>query len=424
MRNKRFLSTVAATALVATTMAMPVMAADGGKVDVTVSTKDAIIRVCVPTTLAVAVDQFEKGDAGSQIYSENFTIENKSDVPVEVDVTSTATIASIVPVASTSAAKYSTGNDAWLAVTAETADDTYGAGIDKLTDASANVTTFTKESDTQAKAVQTFYLDKGSGGNATYNYLDLADADKTAEAQKLSYANFYELDTATLASNDDAGLKAALAGSDIYEYISGTTLTLLEKGKEDASYDGTHKYYTLGAKTERLDLTQGKKYVYAESSAAGGKTAFRYIGKLSDGKSTWTKDDISKIEIKYDIIGVTGSNYPLLAAACDYGLYKKEKLTPQVSINDTGLISFTGLTAEKNYKSMSIITDGQTYDINVAPVTWDTTNWSEAEGGNCSCQLGEQWMNSMKGVTTPLPVLEVTLSDDSKITYQFVIPED
>ena len=39
MRSKRLLSTVVASALVATTMAMPVMAADGGQVEVDVTRK-------------------------------------------------------------------------------------------------------------------------------------------------------------------------------------------------------------------------------------------------------------------------------------------------------------------------------------------------------------------------------------------------
>ena len=68
MRSKRLLSTVVASALVATTMAMPVMAADGGQVEVDVTTKTSVIRVAVPTSLEVAVNQFEKGDGGSQIY--------------------------------------------------------------------------------------------------------------------------------------------------------------------------------------------------------------------------------------------------------------------------------------------------------------------------------------------------------------------
>ena len=87
MRNKKLLSTVVATAMIAT-MAMPVMAADGGQVDVDVDTKTAVIRVQVPTSLAVAVNQFEKEDKGSQIYSEPFPITNMSEIPVELTVDS------------------------------------------------------------------------------------------------------------------------------------------------------------------------------------------------------------------------------------------------------------------------------------------------------------------------------------------------
>ena len=70
MRNKKLLSTIVATALVTTTMALPVVAADGGEVDVDVTTRTAVIRVQVPTSLEIAVNQFEKGDKGSQVYSE------------------------------------------------------------------------------------------------------------------------------------------------------------------------------------------------------------------------------------------------------------------------------------------------------------------------------------------------------------------
>ena len=57
MKVKRILSTVVASALVAAQMAMPVMAADGGEVDVDVTTKTDLIRVQVPTTLELAVTQ-------------------------------------------------------------------------------------------------------------------------------------------------------------------------------------------------------------------------------------------------------------------------------------------------------------------------------------------------------------------------------
>ncbi len=433
MRNKKLVSTVVASALVATTMAMPVMAADGGKVEVDVTTKDAIIRVAVPTALAVAVDQFEKVDAGSQIYSEDFTIENKSDVPVKVDVTSKATIASVNPVTSTSAAKRSTGDDAWLAVAAETADDTYGTGIAALTDASANVTTFKKETATEAKAAQTFYLNKGAtSGNEVYNLLDVKNAATLEAAKQISYARIYELTTETISGADltaqNAALQALVDQKDVYEATSSTatTLTLIGKGSTGVTYNSSSTYYTAGTAVATLPDTfaTAAKYVYAEYSVAGDKTAFRYIGKLSDGKTTWSDTDISDIEIKYDIVGVTGSNYPQFATDCNYGLYKKEKIEPQISVSDAGLITVSGLTAEKNYKSMSISVAGETYDIGQSPVTWSNDGWDKNEGGTIIGQLGSGWMGLLKGKTTPLPTLNLTLSDDTTMAYQFTIPED
>lgn len=56
MRNKKILSTVVASALAATTMAVPVMAADGGNIDVPVTTKTAVIRVQVPTKMDISVN--------------------------------------------------------------------------------------------------------------------------------------------------------------------------------------------------------------------------------------------------------------------------------------------------------------------------------------------------------------------------------
>ena len=66
MRNKKLLSTVVATTLIASTMVMPVMA-EGTNFDVNVTTKTAVLRVKVPTTIAIAVDQFEMVDEGTQI---------------------------------------------------------------------------------------------------------------------------------------------------------------------------------------------------------------------------------------------------------------------------------------------------------------------------------------------------------------------
>ena len=123
MKNKKFLSTVVASALVATTMAMPVMAADGGSVDVDVTTKTGVLRVKVPTTLAVAVDQFEIGNTGAQIASDDFDMVNLSEMDVKVGITSTVTLGTDIGLASGKEA--TKGDEAWLAVAAMTSADSY-----------------------------------------------------------------------------------------------------------------------------------------------------------------------------------------------------------------------------------------------------------------------------------------------------------
>lgn len=69
-----------ASVLVATTMAMPVMAADGDTVNVEFTTKIPVIRGAVPTSILAAVDPLEMNMPGTQIHSTAFTLANKSEV--------------------------------------------------------------------------------------------------------------------------------------------------------------------------------------------------------------------------------------------------------------------------------------------------------------------------------------------------------
>lgn len=320
--KKRLLSTIAASTLVAAQVAMPVMAADG-TVNVTVSDKDAVIRVEVPTVLEISVDQFETVDKGTQIYSEPFTMVNKSVVPVNVSVTSTATAtAELVPkVSDVNPATPSANGTAWLAVAAKTSSEKYieesGKDIGDLTEASGNVETF----DAASKAAsQEFYLAKGSG-NASYKLLD-----KDTATEVPSYAKYYELTVAT-AANDTALQTLVDAGDVYYEATTGAgtngnVLTRIAKGTTGNVKDANSTYYTVATSaTVGTALVASKKYVYGEMSTAGDSTAFRYIGKLEDAKANWSKTDISSVKIEYDINGVTASNYDEAKKNCTFGLY-------------------------------------------------------------------------------------------------------
>lgn len=359
MRKKKLAAMTVGAALLAAQMAMPVMAASG-EIDVNVTTKTGVLRVEVPTKMAVAVNQFEIGDQGSQITSDAFDITNKSEMPVKVKVDSVVTLGTDVSLVSTKAAAEESTSEAgevWLAAAVAkvetdgsyTYDDptTDTAGEDEegntvpnvpetlatLTEANANVGTFSAD-----KALsQTFYLDKGSmaDGNTTdyaYNAVVATEAGKF----DVSYASFYELTSAGSITNT-ATLRSALAdGSVVYElegdkfdddtfsYVSYTVHAVYDEDDADtAEYDGmTYEYYTASEEEATAnEVEAGDLFIYSEMDTAGGMTSFRYLGKLGAGKETWTNENICSIKIAYDIVGVTETRFGELENGLVNGLY-------------------------------------------------------------------------------------------------------
>lgn len=337
MKSKKILSAAVASALVAAQMAMPVMAAEENGFDVTVTTKTPVIRVVVPTTLEVAVNQFGMGDAGSQIYSSPFVMENKSQVPVRVNVTSTATLGAGTKLVGTKAAAEASAaqGEAWLAVAAQTAADTYTDGstaFADLTEENNNVTAFAQKSGATASAGQTFYLAESSA--MAYKLLAANE-----DATDIKYAQFYQLIPVSFTGTDDTAkgneLKALVAEKDVYSVVTanvsnpGETVTCISKGTASVTYANTNTYYTASITTalpeDVNNTTHTELYVYGDGTtdATDGKAAFRYIGALSGAQETWTKDDISKISVRYNITGVEEAKYDsIYASDCTYGLYK------------------------------------------------------------------------------------------------------
>lgn len=407
MKKKKVLSTAVAGALVAAQMAMPVMAADGGSLDVEVTTKTGVLRVEVPTNMAIAVDQFEIGQTGAQIASGTFEMVNKSEVNVKVAVTSTVELGDGITLAFAKDAVK--GNEAWLGVAAQTAASSYDdlttddstdpdntSGTNTLvedywdlSEKNANVTTFASK-----KAEQTFYLEKGTG-TAEYK---MAQSDANSAMTVQSYAQLYELTSIATQPTDARGLQAEVNKADVYyldtaSIAEGAPLTKIAKGTSSVTFPtGTNTFYTAAEAATPIDsVGASKSYVYAAMDTAGGKAAFTYVGKLSNEKETWTSEDIKRVSIAYTITGVTASNYDDVKDDCTYGLYGVSG--PQFSVDEKGLITITGLTAAKNYKT--VVVNGQS--IEGGDATWDTANWTEADGGDVTIQLGSEWMNWLDG---------------------------
>lgn len=331
----------------------------GGEVNVDVTTKTGILRVEVPTTLAIAVDQFETSDVGSQVYSGEFTIANRSEVNVKVNVTSTATVESSVTLAAKRAdvaAAAGTNGTAWLAVAASLDGTDYEASSDlsKLNEASANVTTFAKNG-TATTAAQTFYLKKGQANSAAYKLLVPSEDKKNND---VSYAQFYKLTSLATQPTDDATLQTAVNAGDVYVVVTtdagtdGKPVTKIEKGSTvaNSTFAGTNTYYTAAeAPTPTDDLKAADIYAYGEMTkeSTGADAAFRYIGALSSNKEVWDSNDISKINIAYTIQGLPESVYSEAAAltgadAIVYGLYKEKVAAVYTELNGVSWLSLDG----------------------------------------------------------------------------------
>lgn len=445
MKNKKLLSTVVASSLAAT-MAMPVMAADGGKVDVDFTTKTPVIRVEVPTSILAAVDPLEMADTGTQIHSGDFTLVNKSEVPVGIDVESVVDLGTGVTLVDTKKKAVDstdkTKSEAWLAVAAEVAANDYagtGKTIADLTETDKNVTTFetvTENSTTKSSASQTFYLDKAASGTTTYKIAapvatpTAGSTEKTAAQYKeeLTYAQVYKLTDITTGLTE-ATLLNTLKTQDVYECAStgtddGKALTLIPAGSTSVSgFDATtKKYYTAGTvnalTAEDTDtankLADGSLYVYGEGGAGEG-TAFRYIGKLGKGKNSWSDSDIAKMHINYSIYGLTSEDYT--AAEPEHGLYISG---PRMNVSATGLITITGLSEDANFAALRIKNPAGTFNANDDAVTWGLDNYSETTGGSCTCQLGDGWMSSLAGQTGCEVYLDLT--NNTTITVAISIP--
>lgn len=412
MKSKKVLSTVVASALVATTMAVPAMAAEGGSIDVPVTTKTAVLRVEVPTKMNISVNQFEMGDDGSQIYSSDFDMKNKSEIPVKVDVTSTADLkTSTKLVATKSAAETSSEEgEVWMAVAAKTGASSFADGtataIKDLTEGNKNVTTFEQGKDAAAAkgtAGQTFYLNKSDA--MAYKLLNANE-----DASGIEYAQFYELTAKTVAN--DAALVALLADNDIYVATAaaadGQALTKVAKGGTH-TYASSEVYYTASLEsTAKASIDAAKLYVYGNGNVdTDGAAAFRYIGRLSGAQETWTKDDITQVSIKYDIVGVQESKYTEIKDECTYGLYPAVT-GPQVSVSADGVVSIANLDGAL-FASMTVNDGSGDYTIpnDNKEGTWE---WDDDDAATLKTfTFNSSWSGSTVTVT-------ITLTDGTKIT--------
>lgn len=217
-----------------------------------------------------------------------------------------------------------------------------------------------------------------------------------------------ELASSESLSATDPELYLALKVGDTPQVISSTEATVTK------TIAGSEGNFNIAVK----DDNGTKKYVYQEKADA----------------STWKAMNISMTG-KVNTIGVTGSDVTAPTVDVTWSWAKAADGTtadtdvvdyvagPQISVTSSGLITLSNLTAERNFSSVTITVNGGTHDINVNPVEWDTSNWSQENGGVSVGQLGEAWMRWLIDETDGNITLTLNLTDGTSVRCTQTITE-
>lgn len=88
---------------------------------------------------------------------------------------------------------------------------------------------------------------------------------------------------------------------------------------------------------------------------------------------------------------------------------------PQVSLTSDGVLTMSGLTAEKNYAHSAILEyNGMSYELDTDPnMEWVTSGWSTTDGGTLIFKLSSAWLRALSGNAA---TITVPLSDGSSIS--------
>ena len=222
-------------------------------------------KIVVPTTLDFAVDPFEqKGQ--SQIYSKDFYMVNKSNVPVQLDCAVTLEADTGVEIKDTEADVTETNTDKLIYMEAEIP----GA----VTETNADPAAYTPALVTDGTDV---YETGKAPSTATTDVEDMVD---TTDAK------------GTYSSSKKIGL--------------GTTEKKLSFALEKATYKD---YYTADDKSSSAKLYQ------EVAGSQAGSAAFRFSGKVNT-KATWSQSAVTAT-VKYTFNGLTGTNYAALVEEPD-----------------------------------------------------------------------------------------------------------
>lgn len=93
---------------------------------------------------------------------------------------------------------------------------------------------------------------------------------------------------------------------------------------------------------------------------------------------------------------------------------------PQITLTQQGLVTVTGLTADQNFKTVTILVGDKEWGMNDAPATWNIDSWSAEDGGNFTVQMSDTWIdfiNSNGGKAKAILTYTNGQAESAEITF-------
>lgn len=282
---KMVLAVTLCTAMLGTTAmaaSQDLTATTGGSITGDSTVVNPSYKVVVPTTLVFGIDPFQqKGQ--SQIYSEDFYVINKSNVPVQLDCAVTLTAGTDVVIKDAEADVTETNADKLVYMAAEIAGDV----TETSAAAAAYSTALKKDGDDVYEATV------APGGSALEDMIDVT-----------SVAGAYT-------TSKKVPLKAD---------ATGTKLTF---ALNKAEYQ---TYYTVADKS--ASASQYK----AMAADKGGSASFRFSGKVNT-KATWAASAVTAT-VAYTFNGLTPENYTALTTTPAANAHAYVEVNQNVLVSD------------------------------------------------------------------------------------------
>lgn len=336
--KRKFLSMLLVAAM-CTSMMGTVCFAAGGELDgddMTGATitgdatvENPVYKVVVPTDLTFAIDPFEQKGSGSQIFSEDFSMINKSNVAVRVNAAVTVA-----------------GKDSTVTLKTTEADV-------KEDDSSKQVYIAVQVPSAvagTAAAAAKYPTSLGTDSNGDYYDNSLADTDLTL--------------TEVTEVVDVTGVTGT--------YTTSAKVALDAEGKANCLFALDKAVYTeyYSAKDKS---TTAKQFKTCAASEAGVAT-FRFTGKVNS-KAAWAAGDVTA-SVTYTFIGLSGDNYTALLAKNveNTHAYVVEDADPTFDCSEVGVITYTtggGTLALDKITKMEAVYAGKVFNFYTVAGTKD-----------------------------------------------------